>query len=192
MSHLDWHFLNQTASTQQIKENQQNFWLHAHSWCHQGSTDCFWTMQLVQLRSLNYIFVCITFAMKNVCWYQDLNQQICALENTHITLLPCCLSCEWIWIFQCSVVFVSALQSNLIASQKVMNFKLHIQSRQLSDVGNFNDWKTDKRHTLDKRREITNWRQLYAYITEPLDFGCPEFRDGKPFWALMACDEKGF
>jgi len=49
-----------------------------------------------------------------------------------------------------------------------MNFKVYIQSRQLSDVGNCNDWKADKSHTLDKCREITNdrnWRQLYAYIT---------------------------
>lgn len=166
MSHLDRHSLNHTASTQQIKEKWQNFWLHAHSWCHQGSTDRFWTTQLVQLHSLNYICVNQTFAMKNVCWYQDLNQKISSLEN--ITLLPCPLSYEWIWIFQCSVVVVSALQSNLIASQEVMNFKVQIQSRQLSDVGNCNDWKADKRHTLDKCRKIMNdwnWWQLFAYIT---------------------------
>ena len=122
-------------------------------------------MQLVQLHSLNYICVNQTFAMKNVCWYQDSNQQISSLEN--ITLLPCPLSYEWIWIFQCSIVFVSALQSNVIISQKVMNFKVHIKNRQLSDVGNSIDWKADKSHTLDKWRKIIKnykWLELMAAV----------------------------
>jgi hypothetical protein len=126
-------------------------------------------MQLVQLHTLNYSCVNITFAMKNVWLYQDLNQQIWSLE--YIAVLPCPLSNKWIWIFQWSVVCVSALQSNLIASQKVMNFKVHIQILQLSDVSNCNDWKTDKSHILDNCRDITNdwkWWQLYAYITRRL------------------------
>jgi hypothetical protein len=126
-------------------------------------------MQLLQLHILNYNCVNIMFAMKNIWLYQGLNQQIWSLEN--IALLPFPLSCEWIWIFQCSVVFVSALQSNLITSQKVINFKVHIQIRQLSDVSICSDWKADKSHTLDNCREIMNdwkWWQLYAYITRSL------------------------
>jgi len=45
-----------------------------------------------------------------------------------------------------------------------MNFKVHIQSRQLSDVGNCNDWKADKIPHTRQMQGNYKWLELMAAV----------------------------